>query len=119
MIQSVKAAAPNAKIVVTGYPYLYDPVPLDPADPMSVFIYQATQLADGLNASIYRAAGTDATYVDVTAAFAGHGINSKTNQPWINLDFTNLGSPDNFHPNAEGYEAYFASLNGAKVYSAR
>ena len=35
MIQSVKAAAPNAKIVVTGYPYLYDPVPPDPADPMS------------------------------------------------------------------------------------
>ena len=26
MIQSVKAAAPNAKIVVTGYPYLFDPV---------------------------------------------------------------------------------------------
>ena len=35
MIQSVQAAAPNAKIVVTGYPYLYDPIPLDPADPMS------------------------------------------------------------------------------------
>ena len=77
MIQSVKAAAPNAKIVVTGYPYLYDPVPLDPADPMSVFIYQATLLADGLNASIAGAAGaTGAEYVDVRAAFAGHGINS-------------------------------------------
>ena len=119
MIQSVKAAAPHAKIVVTGYPYLYDPVPLNAADPMSVFINQATQLADGLNASIYRAAGTDATYVDVRAAFAGHGINSKTREPWINLDFANLGSPDNFHPNAKGYEAYYASLSAAKVYSTR
>ena len=42
MIQSVKAAAPNARIVVTGYPYLYDPVTPNPADPMSLFIYQAT-----------------------------------------------------------------------------
>jgi lysophospholipase L1-like esterase len=117
MIQSVKAAAPNAKIVVTGYPFLYDPVPLNPADPMSLFIYQATQLADGLNASIYTAAGTDATYVDVRAAFAGHGINSATNDPWINLDMANLANPDNFHPNAEGYEAYFASLSAAGAYS--
>ena len=119
MIQSVKAAAPNAKIVVTGYPYLYDPVPLNQADPMSVFIYQATQLADGLNASIAGAAGADATYVDVRAAFAGHGINSKTNEPWINLDYANLGSPDNFHPNAEGYAAYYASMSAAGAYSTR
>ena len=35
MIQSVQAAAPNAKIVVTGYPYLYDPVAAGRTDPMS------------------------------------------------------------------------------------
>jgi lysophospholipase L1-like esterase len=115
MVQSVKAAAPNAKIVVTGYPYLYDTIPAGQTDPMSVFIYKATLLADGLNASIaVGAAG--ATYVDVRAAFSGHGINSA--KPWINLDLANLGSPDNFHPNAAGYEAYFASLNGASAYSA-
>lgn len=118
MIQSVKAAAPNAEIVVTGYPYLYDPVPLDTTDPMSVFIYQAALLADGLNGSIARASGaTGAEYVDVRAAFAGHGINSATNDPWITLDLANLASPDNFHPNAEGYEAYFASLRAAGAYS--
>ena len=120
MIQSVKAAAPNAEIVVTGYPYLYDPVPLNTADPMSVFINKAAQLADGLNGSIYTAAkATGAKYVDVTVAFAGHGINSETKDPWINLDYANLGSPDNFHPNAEGYEAYYRSMSAAKVYSAR
>ena len=116
MIRSVKAAAPKAEIVVTGYPYLYDPVPLNPADPMSVFIDQATQLADGLNGSIARAAGAEATYVDVTAAFAGHGI--LADDPWINLDYANLASPDNFHPNAEGYVAYYTALSKAEVYSA-
>lgn len=120
MIQSVQAAAPNAEIVVTGYPYLYDPVPLNTADPMSVFIYQASQLADGLNANIAGAAmATGAEYVDVRAAFAGHGINSATNDPWINLNLADLGSADNFHPNDEGYEAYYASMSAAGAYSAR
>ena len=41
MIKSVKAAAPNAKIVVTGYPYLYDPVAPGQTDPQSQFIYKA------------------------------------------------------------------------------
>ena len=117
MIQSVKAAAPNAKIVVTGYPYLYDPISAGLTDPMSLFIYQATDLADGLNGSIALAAGaTGVQYVDVRAAFLGHGIN--TADPWINLDLANLGSPDNFHPNAEGYQAYFGSLSYAGAYSA-
>ncbi|MET4137221.1 SGNH/GDSL hydrolase family protein [Pseudarthrobacter sp. PvP090] len=115
MIQSVKAAAPNAKIVVTGYPYLYDPVPVS-GDPMSVFINKAKELADGLNWAIYAAAGTDATYVDVTTAFAGHGINSLTNDPWINGA---TGTADGFHPTAKGYKAYFAALNAEKIYSAR
>lgn len=115
MIQRVKAAAPKAEIVVTGYPYLYDPVTPDPADALSMFIYQATQLADGLNGSIRAAANdTKVQYVDVRSAFAGHGVNST--DPWINLDVTNPGSPDNFHPNAEGYEAYFSALTAAGVY---
>jgi lysophospholipase L1-like esterase len=118
MIRSVKAAAPNAKVVVTGYPYLYDPVAPDAHDPLSLFIGQATPLVDGLNGSIAAAAyAAGAKYVDVRAAFAGHGINSA--DPWINLDLAHPTSPDNFHPNAEGYEAYFASLKAAGVYKAR
>ena len=117
MIQRVKAAAPNAKVVVTGYPYLYDPVAPGQADPMSLFIYKATLLADGLNGSIAAAArATGAEFVDVRAAFAGHGVNSAA--PWINLDRSALASPENFHPNVKGYEAYFASLSRAKAYSA-
>lgn len=118
MIGSVKAAAPKAKIVVTGYPYLYDPVALDANGPLSLFIAKATALVDGLDGSIAAAAhAAGANYVDVRAAFAGHGINSA--DPWINLDLANPASPDNLHPNTEGYEAYFASLKAAGVYKAR
>ena len=116
MIQSVKAAAPNARIVVTGYPYLYDPVTPNPADPLSLFIQQATVLANGLHASIAAAASaTGVQYVDVRGAFTGHGVNS--GDPWINLDLANPASPDNFHPNAAGYEAYFAALSASGAYS--
>ena len=116
MIQSVKAAAPNARIVVTGYPYLYDPVTPNPADPLSLFIQQATELANGLDASIEAAANATKTqYVEVRAVFAGHGVNSA--DPWINLDLDNPASPDNFHPNAAGYKAYFAALSGSGAYS--
>jgi lysophospholipase L1-like esterase len=119
MIQSVQAAAPNAKVVVTGYPYLYDPVAPGRTDPTSLFIYHATDLADGLNGSIAAAAWkTKVDFVDVRGAFAGHGINSTSNDPWINFDLANPGSPDNFHPNAKGYAAYFETLSEVDAYSA-
>ena len=120
MIQSVQAAAPNAKIVVTGYPYLFDPFNLDPGHPMTPFILQATALANELNRNIadaVRDTDTEATeieYVDVRAAFAGHGIIS--DDPWINGA---TGTADSFHPNAEGYVAYYKALSKEEVYSAR
>jgi lysophospholipase L1-like esterase len=115
MIQSVKAAAPNAKIAVTGYPYLFDPIPAGLTDPLSQFIYQATDLADGLNGSIALAAWeTKVQFVEVWPAFAGHGILS-TDGPWINGA---TGNADGFHPNAQGYLAYYTALSDAEVYSA-
>ncbi|MFM9276111.1 SGNH/GDSL hydrolase family protein [Pseudarthrobacter sp. NKDBFgelt] len=115
MIESVQAAAPNARIVVTGYPYLLDPIPAGQTSAAALFIYQATQLADDLNGAIAAAAGsTGATYVDVRSAFLGHGALSP--DPWINLG--GPGNPDSFHPNAEGYDAYYKALNAAGAYSA-
>jgi lysophospholipase L1-like esterase len=121
MIQSVQAAAPNAKIVVTGYPYLFDPIPANLPDPMSQFIYKATDLAEGLNGAIALAVdavnavdpdATEVQYVDVRSAFAGHGIISE--EPWIN---GNTGNADGFHPNAAGYVAYYKALNAEGAYS--
>jgi lysophospholipase L1-like esterase len=115
LIQSVRAAAPKARIVVTGYPYLYDPVVPNPADSLSVFIYRATGLVDGLNGSIRAAAqGPRVEYVDVREAFSGHGLNSAT--PWINLNVADPTNAGNFHPNAAGYKAYYAALKTAGVF---
>jgi lysophospholipase L1-like esterase len=118
MIQSVHAAAPNAKIVVTGYPYLFDPIGPGRTDALAQFIYQATDLANNLNGTIAIAAGNakaigriDVEFVGVTTAFAGHGV--LTTDPWINLGGA---TADNFHPNAEGYQAYFTTLRSAGVY---
>lgn len=119
MIQSVQVAAPNARIVVTGYPYLFDPV--ESTHPMASFISQATLLADGLNWSLAQAVlasdtpTTDVQFVDVRTAFTGHGINS--DEPWINGAIPD-NPADSFHPNSLGYEAYYTALSAAGAYSA-
>jgi lysophospholipase L1-like esterase len=109
----VAAAAPNALIVVTGYPYLFEIVPGDPTAAIKGQINNAVTL---LNRTIQQAvaaaqgAEVNIVYVDVTAEFAGHGIGSK--KPFINPD-----GPDAYHPNAAGYRAYakaiFAAIRSA------
>ncbi len=84
--------------MVTGYPHLFEP-----ANPLFAAINAAI---DQLNITIKRAVaaadptGENIVYVDVTAAFATHGIGSTT--PFINAP----PSADAFHPNAAGYAAY-------------
>lgn len=107
LIRAVKAEAPRAKIVVTGYPHLFESAPGLPD--------QANLFVDFLNRAIYQAAGdAGAQYVDVTGAFAGHGIGSA--DPWINDASSVPLTPDSFHPNAAGYKAYYTALKAARVY---
>ena len=68
----VAGAAPNALIVVTGYPYLFEP----PAEgDLNADIINAVNSATALNCTIQQAvadaqaAGIDIVYVDVTAEF--------------------------------------------------
>ncbi|CAH0246823.1 Lipase 1 [Arthrobacter sp. Bi83] len=108
LVQAVHAAAPNAKIVLTGYPHLFEPV--------DTFTATANLLTDRLNTAIAAAADyTKTQYVDVTTAFAGHATNSTP--AWINYDPLTPLAPDNFHPNASGYEAYYAALLAKGAYS--
>jgi hypothetical protein len=110
----VAAAAPDARIVVTGYPYLLDPSAATVIDPD---IITAIRLAtDELSTTIEQAVtATQATdvnlkYVDVTAAFAGHGIYS-TEDAFINPpDRLKPTDPNAFHPHADGYVAYWSDL---------
>lgn len=95
---AVVAAAPNARVLVTGYPYLFDAA-LN-ANPAIAVVNGATAT---LNATILGVVGAG-NFVDVSAAFAAHGIGSAV--PWIVLP----AEPDAFHPNALGYAAYAAAI---------
>jgi lysophospholipase L1-like esterase len=103
----VAARAPDARIVVTGYPYLADPAP---GSPIITALNAAT---DQLNATIKQAvtvtqnADVNIRYVDVTAEFAGHGIFSRN--PFINPPGTEAA----FHPNALGYSVYATAIADA------
>lgn len=102
---AVAEAAPNARIVVTGYALMYDNSDPNAADfGMATAINAATI---GLNQTVkdavekQRAAGIPMTYVGVD--FAGHGIGSA--KPWINVSGVNA-----FHPTAAGYAEYAREL---------
>ena len=105
----VADAAPNALIVVTGYPYLFEP-PAE-GDPNAAIITAINNAITALNATIQQAVTLAQTadpdiniiYVDVTDEFAGHGIGSK--QPFIHAT-----GPDAYHPNAAGYRAYAKAI---------
>jgi lysophospholipase L1-like esterase len=110
------AAAPNALIVVTGYPHLFEIVPGDPSAALKVQINNAITL---LNTTIQqavaaadRATEANIIYVDVTDEFAGHGIGSE--EPFINSEGEGA-----YHPNAAGYRAYakaiFAAVRSASL----
>src|SRR5829696_3855076 len=115
---SVADAAPNALIVVTGYPYLFEILPGDPSADLKAQINDAIKL---LNTTIQQAvAAADQApdvsiiYVDVTEEFAGHGIGSE--EPFINSESDPIGA---YHPNAAGYRAYakaiFAAVRSASL----
>jgi lysophospholipase L1-like esterase len=111
----VDRRAPNALIVVTGYPYLFGP-PTPGCDQTVDVICAINNATTALNATIQQAVaaaaatGINILYVDVTKEFAGHGIGSE--EPFINAE-----GEDAYHPNADGYRAYakavFAAIRSA------
>ena len=104
----VADAAPNARVVVTGYPRLFSP---EAGAYLGASAAEQEVLNDGadqLNAVIRTAAerhGFD--FVDVTERFVGHGVNAA--DPWI----LGAADPGAFHPTLAGYEAYAAAVTAA------
>jgi lysophospholipase L1-like esterase len=103
----VAEAAPKARIVVTGYPHLFEPVdPLFKAinaaiDQLNTTIEQAVSVANDADINI--------RYVDVTEAFAGHGIGA---DPQVPL-FIFPPGPEAYHPTPAGYDAYADAIAAA------
>jgi lysophospholipase L1-like esterase len=111
---AVATAAPRALILVTGYPYLFEtPTPCTtPTDSIVCQINYATTLLnktieDTVETAAQPPSGVNIKYVDVTAAFAGHGIGGS---PPL---FINDTGPDAYHPNVAGYEAYASAISAA------
>jgi len=102
----VAEVAPEARILVTGYPHLFEPV-----DPLYATVNAAI---DQLNSTIEQAvsvakdAGINIHYVDVTEQFAGHGIGADPLQLFIYPT-----GPEAFHPTAAGYQAYADAIAAA------
>lgn len=114
---NLKNRAPNARIIVVGYPPLFDE---SSGDSYRNLLFKEdmawmNEKAGQLNATIAAAAReAGVEFVDPTAAFAGHGIGSK--DPWVNdLYFGGAGwtpvNPGSFHPNAAGQAALAALVN--------
>ncbi|MDQ0574594.1 SGNH/GDSL hydrolase family protein [Agromyces albus] len=98
---SIRAAAPKATVVVTGYPLLFE----SPTDPRKLAVNQGIALLNDLIEASAAAAGF--LFVDVESAFAGHGLDSA--DPWIHDIF----SAEAFHPTIAGYQAYAEAIRAA------
>jgi lysophospholipase L1-like esterase len=109
----IHTAAPSAKIAVLGYPRLFEPADGNPYFSVDEqrLINQAT---DKLNAAIATAVssanayGANAQFVDVTARFTGHAVNSA--DPWIAYNDGNPLADSNFHPTPTGHRAYATAV---------
>ncbi|WP_426987822.1 SGNH/GDSL hydrolase family protein [Pseudarthrobacter sp. Y6] len=115
---AIHSAAPRARIAVMGYPLLFDPAsPFAPIPPANQTLVNQAALA--LNSTVAAAAGTanavyqaNTQYVDVTARFMGHAVNST--DPWVQLNPSLPTADYNFHPNKAGHaRGYAAALMGA------
>jgi lysophospholipase L1-like esterase len=107
----IQEQAPNARVIIVGYPQLFVD---NPSDNYGNLLFAEDQewmneVGGDLNAMLAAAADeAGVEFVDPTEAFQGHGIGS--DDPWINdLDLGGPGfapaDPSSFHPNAAGQAA--------------
>lgn len=109
LYDAIQAAAPDATVVVTGYPHLFSPEFGNTTIPLAS--QEAFNTAtDALNALIREQAEAHGfVFVDLVSKFEGHGLGSP--DPWITFQ---PGAIDNLHPTAEGYKSgYYPAVRSA------
>jgi len=107
LFDSIKAKAPNATIVATNYPRLFNG-----RDCSLLTFFTSEEMkrlnagADTLSDAIKSAAGASGiAFADVRTAFTGHAVCDS--QAWIN-NASLFSSYNSFHPNATGYGSGYA-----------
>lgn len=114
---AIKQAAPNAEVVVFGYPYLFnEQVPdtcglLDQRSRMLVNM-AVHHLNEAIREQALKVAGF--SYSDVNDAFEGHRL-CDTGDQWVYPTYVPQDArPESFHPTESGYSAgYLTALNSA------
>ncbi|MFG1605392.1 SGNH/GDSL hydrolase family protein [Actinoplanes sp. NPDC049265] len=101
LLTRVRVKAPKAKLVVTGYPVPFADAAQCPGLPLPAALRTAgTAAITGLNQVLAAtAAAAKATFVDVSAAFAGHA--QCTPEPWL-VGAEGLGNETVLHPTLVG-----------------
>jgi lysophospholipase L1-like esterase len=108
---AIRSGAPNAQVIVLGYPRLFELTSSCGLFGMSLakrtLLNNAANNLAGVIAG--RAAAAGDTFVDVRSIFTGHGICGSS--AWLNgLTFPVVNS---YHPNASGYSGgYLVALDG-------
>ena len=110
VLEAVSTKAPDATVVLVGYPRLVDRQRSCPAMPIAK---GDLPLVAGLEARLNRtfagaARAADAEYVDMHAVSQGHEICS--DDPWVNGRTTDQQRALAFHPFAEGQQAVVDEL---------
>jgi lysophospholipase L1-like esterase len=109
-LKAIRTAAPHARIVVTGYPELFDPS-LGPG--ARQFNTAAFALNTTIEAAVWksRAHGGNVRFVSVVEPFLKHGLGSADS--WINSSGV---AP--LHPTTTGYrEGYYSALSQSRAVS--
>ncbi|MDI5973555.1 GDSL-type esterase/lipase family protein [Streptomyces sp. SL13] len=131
--ETIHADAPNARIVVVGYPHLFEPNPqvdcgaTSPQD-QTFFNSMAGDLDTTINTVVnqVKSEGIDIAFADPRSAFdgtGGHWVCDGSGTEWINglIPTSDTGSsgstPDlpgtgSFHPTAAGQAAYAQLVDG-------
>lgn len=111
LYSSIRGRAPQARVVVAGYPRIFngeDCNALTWFSPTEESRLNAT--ADLLNTKLSAAASTAGfTFTNPTSAFVGHAVCDDTE--WIN----GLSSPVSYHPNRLGHSSGYTRIVGAKL----
>ncbi|MER7460405.1 SGNH/GDSL hydrolase family protein [Micromonospora sp. NPDC126480] len=105
---AIRNRAPNARLIVLGYPRLFETGWCGLFAMSSTKRQMLNEAADVLaSVTAARAAAAGATFADTRPYFAGHGVCASS--PWIK-DVT--GVIEAYHPNADGYRyGYLPALN--------
>lgn len=105
---SIKSKAPNAKVVVAGYPHIFQG---EDCNALTWFSPEEetrlNQTADRINARISTAAAAKGfAFVNPTSRFTGHAVCDSTE--WLN----GLSNPisESYHPNRLGHSSGYAPL---------